>query len=226
MLETHMNKKGTLLIVMGSLAALAIGQAITGNMKLNINGKAVAGQTLVSKGQVYVPLSALRSAGVTASAKSGTLFLGLAPAGGANQVQALEGKIGDWLFNGIWRFRVLDVVPNDDGRAGWKVKVELRNGTKLDNVALDGTGYESLTLVMADANALKPYNITDFVRPVGQGSSISVDLIFYDDEGNGRLPEKLIIRISPDSATRTYLKNQGASYTVGDPSFRVSLKKG
>ena len=220
-----MNKKGLTIIALGALAVFAIGQAITGNMKLNINGKAVAGQTLVSKGQVYVPLSSLKAAGVTTNAKDGTLFLGLNPAGGANQIQALEGKVGDWLFNGIWRFRVLEVLPNDDGRPGWKVKVELRNGTKLDNIALDGTGWESLTLVMADANALKPYNITDIVRPIGQGASVNVDLIFYDDEGNGRLPEKLIIRINPDTTTRNFLKNQGASYTVGDPSFRVSLKK-
>lgn len=220
-----MNKKGLTVIALGALAVYAIGQAITGGMKLNINGKAVAGETLVSKGQVYVPLSALKAAGVTTNAKGGTLFLGLSPAGGANQVQALEGKVGGWLFNGIWRFRVDEVVPTDDGRPGWKVKVELRNGSKLDNVALDGTGFESLTLVMADSNIIRVGNITDIVRPIGQGMSINADLIFYDDEGNGRLPDKLIMKINPDAATKDFLKRMGVSYLVADPSFRISLKK-
>lgn len=220
-----MNKKGLTIIGFGALAVFAIGQAITGGMKLNINGKAVAGETLVSKGQVYVPLSALKAAGVTTNAKAGTLHLGLNPTGGANQVQALEGKVGDWLFNGIWRLRVDGVVPTDDGRPGWKVKVELRNGGKLDNVALDGTGFESLTLVMADSNIIRVGNITDIVRPMGQGMSINVDLIFYDDDGNGRLPDKLIMKINPDSATKDFLKRMGASYSVADPSFRINLKK-
>ncbi|MGI4787358.1 MAG: hypothetical protein ACRYFS_00765 [Janthinobacterium lividum] len=33
------------------------------------------------------------------------------PAGGANQVQGLSGKIGDVLFDGHWRFQVLSLAP-------------------------------------------------------------------------------------------------------------------
>jgi hypothetical protein len=219
-----MTSKGILLASLAGVCALALGQAVTAKMRLEVNGKPVPGQTLVSGGQVYIPLSALKAAGATTSVKSGTLRIGLGAAGGANQVGALEGKVGDWLFNGIWRFRVVSVGPNDDGRPGWKVRVELRNGTTLDNVALGGTGLDSITLVMADGNPIKPYNITDIDRPLGQGAGADVALVFYDDDGAGRVPDKLIVRIAPDAATKAFLKGQGASYSVADPSFRVSLR--
>ncbi len=223
--ESAMNIKTTMLGVAIVATAIVVGQSVTGQLSLSINGKAVPGRTLVAKGETYIPLSALKAAGVTINVKSGTLYLGLTPSGGANQINALEGKVGDWLFNGIWRLRVVSVSPNDDGRPGWKIRVELRNGTKLDSMALGGTGLESIALVMADANQIKPYNITDIDRPVGQGSSIDVNLVFYDDDGNGRLPDKLIFRIAPDATTKAFLKGQGAAFSVADPSFRVNLKR-
>jgi hypothetical protein len=51
--------------------------------------------------------------------------------GGAKQRQAVEGCLNQWLFDGIWRFRVTKVAPiNPDGmRPGYGVAVEVRNGT-------------------------------------------------------------------------------------------------
>jgi len=216
-----MNKKlflgGAFVLV---LSALILAQ--TGNLSISINGKSVPGKTLSSKGQTYVPVSALRAAGIMTSIKNGTLLITYGAAGGANQITALEGGLNEWLFNGIWRFRVTSITPTTD-RPGWKLAAELRNGTKLDNVALGGTGFESITLVMADGNPVGIYNITDLDRPVGQGASVVVDLIFYDDDGNGRKPEKLLLKIKPDKPTIDFLKAQGASYTVPDPSFRIKL---
>lgn len=193
------------------------------NLSISVNGKSVAGKTLVSKGQTYIPLSALKAAGATATIQNGTMAIVFAPAaGGANQIAAVEGGLNEWLFNGIWRFRVNSVTPTED-RPGWKVSAELRNGTKLDSVQLGGTGFDSLSLVMADGNAVKVYNVTDIDRPVGQGGTIAVDLVFYDDEGNGRKPEKLILRLAPDKATTDFLRSMKVGYTVPDPSFRVKL---
>lgn len=205
------------------LAVLALAQS-GANLSIMVNGKAVPGKTAVVRGQTYVPLSALKAAGAKATIAGGKLSISFAPAGGANQVAALEGGIGDWLFNGVWRFRVTGVKPNDDGRSGWKVGVELRNGTKLDNVALGGTGFDSVSLIMEDGNALKPYNITDFAdKGLGQGATNLLDLIFYDDDGARRKPNRLVVRIVPDDFTKNFLQRQGAGYTVGDPSFRVRL---
>lgn len=214
------------LVLAGLAAGAAFALAQSGGLSILVNGKSVPGKSLVSKGQTYVPISALKAAGATVSTAGGKLSITFATpaAGGANQVAAVEGGINDWLFNGIWRFRVTSVAPLEGDRPGWKVGVELRNGTKLDNFALSGSGFDSLSLIMADGNAIKPYNGGEIVDPgLGQGAMAVVNLIFYDDEGNGRKPEKLILRIAPDDFTRNYLKGQGAVYSVPDPSFRVKL---
>lgn len=209
------------------VVAGAVAQIANANLSVSVNGKPVPGKTMVVKSETYVPLSALKAAGILATVKDGVLAITLPASGGANQVGALEGGLNDWLFNGIWRFRVTSVIPNDDGRPGWTLHVELRNGTKLDQMALAGSGFDSLSLVMADGNSVAPYNISDLRdKPVGQGALVAVDLVFYDDDGNGRKPEKLLLRLQPDQPTKDYLKTNGAVYSVADPSFRVKLSGG
>lgn len=210
-------------IFVSGVVAASLAYAALAPMTLVINGKAVPGKTATVDGATYVPLSALKAAGATADVKDNVLSINLV-AGGANQLKALEGGINDWLFDGVWRFKVLSVSPTDDGRPGWKVKAELRNGTKIDNLSLAGTGFDSLALIMADGNAIQVENVSDIRDPgVGQGASINVDLIFHDEDGNGRKPDRMILRLQPDDTTRNFLKNQGASYATGDPSFRIKL---
>lgn len=205
------------------LAVAAVGfQAAT---KLVINGKAVAGTPQMMKGQSYVPVGALKAAGATVVVANGTMTINFPKEGGSNQLVAVEGGINEWLFNGVWRLRVESVKPMAGDRPGWLISTELRNGTSAQNIALDGTGFQSVELVMDDQNILKaPYNITDFNRPVGQGSSIRTVLEYYDDEGNGRKPVKLLVRITPDQFTKDFLKSVKVGYTVPDPSFRINLK--
>jgi len=207
------------------LIGVATAVAIQAGLKLTINGKLVPGEPITVKGQTYIPVSAIKAAGGTIESKEGIMSISFQVAGGANQVAALEGKVGDWLFNGIWRLRVIGVSNFDNGRPGWEVEVELRNGTKLDQIALGGTGYSSMSLVMADGTAITPYNITDLDRPLAQGGSVNVKMIFYDDKALlSNPPTKLLVRIEPDAATKGFLKSQGASYTAANPSFRINLK--
>ena len=78
---------------------------------------------------------------------------------------------------------------------------------------------------MADGNALTAYNNVEITsKGVGQGGSIDVNLVFYDDDGAGRKPDKLILRMQPDTDTKNYMKRLGIGYTTADPSFRVTLK--
>ncbi len=212
-----------LIIFSSGVVVAAIASAFLAPMSIVINGKPVAGKTTSVDGATYIPLSALKAAGATADVKDNVLSINFVP-GGANQVKALEGGLNDWLFDGVWRFRITSVTPTDDGRPGWKLKAELRNGTKVDNLALAGTGFDSLSLIMADGNAIPVENVSDIRDPgVGQGASINVDLIFHDEDGNGRKPDRLILRMQPDDTTRNFLKNQGASYATGDPSFRIKV---
>ena len=117
------------------------------------------------------------------------------------------------------------MTPNDDGRPGWKVQIELRNGSKADDLSLSGTGFDSFRLVMADGNALTAYNEVDLTaKGLGQGGSAVLSMLFYDDDGAGRKPDRLIMHIAPDNDTKNYMKRLSVGYTTPDPSFRVNLK--
>lgn len=210
------------------LAAIAVAAttalAFQSATKIVINGKSVAGTPKTIDKVNYVPVSALKAAGATVNVANGTMTINFPQTGGATQMVALEGGINEWLFNGIWRFRVDGVKPMEGDRPGWLISTELRNGTTAQNIALDGTGFQSVELVMDDQNILKqPYNITDFNRPIGQAGSIRTELMYFDDEGNGRKPVKLIVRITPDKFTTDFLKSVKLGYTVPDPSFRINL---
>lgn len=207
--------------ILGATAAFAVQSAT----KIVINGKAVSGTPKVIDKQNYVPVSSLKAAGATVNIANGTMTINFPQSGGAVQLAALEGGMNEWLFNGIWRLRVDSVKPMTGDRPGWLIGVELRNGTTAQNIALDGTGFQNVELVFDDQNSQKqPYNVTEFNRPVGQGSSVRTELMYFDDEGNGRKPIKLIVRITPDQFTKDFLKAQKLGYTVPDPSFRINLK--
>jgi hypothetical protein len=78
-------------------------------------------------GRTYVPLSdvahalgaqvASRGDGfaiVTGGSGSSTSAGSRTAAGGANEVRGANGNVGDWFFNGLWRFRVSKVERTDE----------------------------------------------------------------------------------------------------------------
>jgi hypothetical protein len=214
-------------LLLGGICLIAIALAQSG-YRLMINGKAAEGSAITVKGETYVPLKALQAAGVKASIEQGTLRLTFAAEGGANQNGALEGGINDWLFNGVWRFRVLSVSPIREGGSGWAVKVELRNGTKTDQLSLAGTGFDSLKLVLTDGALIDVGNVAD-IRDKGypQGAGEIVTLVFNVDEVGSGKPDRLLLILKPDADLRKYMRESlKATYSVNDPSFRVKLGGG
>src|SRR5437016_6083167 len=112
--------KRTLVLITFSLFVLAV--AALEVTKLKINGKAAEGKVMTVDGKLYVPVSALKAAGVNTSVDGDTLSLSFPAAGGAGQQRGVEGSIGEWLFNGVWRFRVESVEAQSEG---YKVNVEI-----------------------------------------------------------------------------------------------------
>ncbi|HVT13105.1 MAG TPA: hypothetical protein VHE55_12645 [Fimbriimonadaceae bacterium] len=212
-------------VVFAAFGIAAVAFAAQASYRLVINGKPVSGSAIVVKGETYVPLKALQAAGVKASFTDDALQLTLQAAGGANQSGALEGGIDEWLFDGVWRFRVTSVKQIDSDLKGWNVGVELRNGTKADDIALSGTGFESLNLVLSDGTLVPPYNITD-IRDAAfaQGAGKTLTLVFNVDDIGNRKPEKLLLLIKPDDDLVKYMRDSmKIAYTTKDPSFRVKL---
>ncbi|WP_395094250.1 hypothetical protein [Armatimonas sp.] len=219
--------------IIGGLAlattSVALAQQVLG---LRINGKAVAGGALVYRGKTYVSIDALKAAGVGVKSTTGGVELTLPTAattststgaGGASQQNGVEGKGGEWLFNGIWRFQVISIEkadPATDG-AGWKAKVEIRNGTKLGGYAPGGTGWSGLTLVLEDGNSIPARSDAPELRDGGlaQGASNS-QTVFFETESKSK-PVRLILRFDPKGLEGT---PPSLRFTVPDPSFRVDVR--
>ena len=229
--------KRILLVIVGfSLFALAAQTAY----KLVINGKPAQNQAIVVNGRTYVPLDALKAAGVLSDLASGTLSLtlpGASPAGAANpsaagwanQLNALEGCIGQTLFNGVWRFKVTKLEGGDvDGKPGYLMSIEMRNGvTKPLSPYSSGFSNtnDSYSWATADGNTgvWKTYYIlNDLVaKDIPQGGMFTYQFKIFPDPAatEDQLknpPTKFILRIDP--------KRLGfKEYTVPDPSFRIDL---
>ncbi len=212
------------ILLVGSALLVAIAFAQTA-YRLVINGRAATGSAIVVKGETYVPLKALQAAGVKVTTSGGSLSLTFpAAAGGANQVAAVEGRLNEWLFNGIWRLRVLSVAPSADS-SGWDVKVEVRNGTKEDALSISGTGYDGLKLVFGDGKMLETSGAGDISsHSFPQGGAEIFTLNFPDENLASHKPEKLLLLIKPDADLVKYLRDRmKIGYTVPDPSFRVNI---
>ncbi|HEX8237583.1 MAG TPA: hypothetical protein VF600_16620 [Abditibacteriaceae bacterium] len=71
--------------------------------KLVTNGKVASTSVRVIDGKAYVPLSDVATSLGMAVVKNGGDYE-IKKAGGANQVGNMNGKVGDVLFDGKWRF--------------------------------------------------------------------------------------------------------------------------
>jgi hypothetical protein len=119
---------------LGALAA-AVSVLAQGGVRLILNGKVASTNVRVINGRPYVPLADIARATGQVLVKKGSGYEIIA-AGGANQVEGLRGKVGDTLFDGKWRLKVIDVqqgVPSytmrraggiDPGQVGGKVEYD------------------------------------------------------------------------------------------------------
>jgi hypothetical protein len=91
------------------LIAISIGAVVAqAERTLILNGKVASHDIRVIEGRPYVPLADVaRALGQAVVKRSGGYEI--RATGGANQVEGLQGKIGDVLFDGEWRFEVLRV---------------------------------------------------------------------------------------------------------------------
>jgi hypothetical protein len=96
----------------GLTLALGVGAAALAQSgkTLIVNGQVASRDVRLIDGRPYVPLADVaRALGQTVVTRAGGYEI--TATGGANQIQGLQGKIGDTLFDGKWRFQVLGVEP-------------------------------------------------------------------------------------------------------------------
>ena len=215
-------------VIAASLAALLLAHALAqAAYRLSINGRSYSSTAIVVKGETYVPLKALQASGVRSSLAGGVLTLtlpgGAAPAnpqaaGGANAVAALEGCLGEWLFNGIWRVRATDPQALTGDRTGVSYRVEFRNGTKVSGFAPSGTGWGGMQVALDDGTTVGAINVNDVTDPpyLSGGSHAQTVEFAWDDPA--RTPQKLIVLFNP----REMNTSAGVKFTVPNPNLRIN----
>ncbi len=97
------------IVTLTLIAGAALAQA---GRTLILNGKVASHDVRLIGGRPYVPLADVAAAlGQRVVSTAGGYQI--IAAGGANQVEGMRGKVGDVLFDGKWRFQVLDVRTMD-----------------------------------------------------------------------------------------------------------------
>jgi hypothetical protein len=102
-------------------------------------GHPLTSDSRVINGKIYVPLADVAKAlsckivtvnGISDIQPASTPTSSAVVAGGANQVNATKGGVGDWLFDGRWRFKVnkVSVVSSFDYKYGDNAETETPNG--------------------------------------------------------------------------------------------------
>lgn len=181
--------------------------------RLTINGRPAANGLLQHQGKSWVCLDDLKAAGARVEGNS----IRFQAEGGANQIAALEGKTGEWLFNGIWRLQTAPAVAIQTPHPGWGLDIEFRNGAKKE-VTLHQTGVQLPTLALADGTVLKAdegdWQLICF-RPLLPGAAVKHQLKFYTTTGT---PQRLILPVDPKFGL---LRDTGLRYTAPAPSFRI-----
>lgn len=186
--------------VVGGLMGLAALAGSFQTYRVFINGKETK-DLLVRDGKAYVSIAALRDAGAEVTTDGNRIMVRFNPPAGREQIDAVEGRINEWLDNGSWRVRVTEVTKgaNPFGVGpGFAVTVEFRNLRK-SPVSLNGTGFDNFLLIdtkgnMLSAAASGSYNKRYDTVPPGAG--IVMNLRFGDPKNaltEVGEPEKLMI---------------------------------
>jgi hypothetical protein len=221
---------------MKKLVGLTFGIAVVGStlawigfQRVSVEGKFATSDVIVRNGKTYAPISDIAKAmGMVVVKTSGGYDL-VRP-GGANMVQGLRGKIGQELFNGKYRFTVLEVVrtsaykprfynpgyditPSAPSNEILAIICRLKNGTK-EPVTID--------LLMGANTAVTDMKEQSYAPDMGAGTDLA-------SRGPKVLPGAAVdFALTFEIPKSAELKD--LVFTVNDltakpnPDFRVSLK--
>lgn len=169
------------------IGLFAFGAGLAFAPKLVVNGQPVANGVVVSGGKTYVSLAALKAAGAEVSATSSTISVDFSPPAGRNQVDAVEGKLGYWLENNLWRVKVnsIEAAPNPFTKGpGFVAEIEFRNLGKKP-ISPFASGMDKLQVIDLQGRVVSFSQGTfkQFFRDVAPGGAITERIQFGDQQG-------------------------------------------
>lgn len=154
---------------------------------LVVNGKNVPDGILTKNGKTYVSLSALKAAGAEVLASDSRITVNFSPPAGRNQVDAVEGKLGYWLENNLWRVKVNSVESSANPFTkgpGFMAEIEFRNLGKKP-ISPFASGMDKLQIIDDNGRVVSFSQGTfkQFFRDVAPGGAITEKIQFGDQQG-------------------------------------------
>ena len=176
------------------MSSIQVSAAPTGK-RLVLNGKVASNNVQLVGGQAFVSLQEVAKALGMVVVKNADGSYEIKKAGGTQQVQGLNGKIGDVIFDGKWRLQVLAVTnpatytmkTGADASAGWYAG-ELVKWDSQTHVIAPGNGYELVVLQCRVTNGVAQKRTLwvadkDTNTALADSSGVSHPVIAYDFEG-------------------------------------------
>jgi hypothetical protein len=181
----------------GTIAALAAGAKT-----VHYRGAVVSSQVRVIEGRPYVPLADMARVldGRVVAHRDGFEIVtqGSAKPGGTNEVGGQIGKVGEWLFNGYWRFRVdrvermsqyayhlgglgSVVKPNTSNEELVVLTCEIRNGQHVAEQPIlseSGTSAQKTALADEQGNSYAPQDFDARNGALEPGAAKTFAVIF------------------------------------------------
>ncbi|MCX6367813.1 MAG: hypothetical protein NTX57_14070 [Armatimonadetes bacterium] len=232
--------------LLGALAASATVALALAPQKLVLSGKVISRGVISQGGQSYVPVRDVAS-GLGMSIRNIDGGFELYREGGANRVEGLNGKLGEQLFDGVWRLRVKELKEVDTytdrftqnrakthtPKSGEKlliIELQVRNGQKeqsyLDLNLADNKIVTALTDAEAHSYPIRMYDMrTGSGQPFGGGgnwdqSESILPGAAYDFVAIGRVPKDF----TPNELVFTLCYAKPATPKKYS-NFRISLVK-
>ncbi len=222
------------LVIAAVVAAVAVAQQVS--LKLTVDGKVLSDSAVILNGKTYYPESALKTLGATFKRSGNAIAItSKGVTGGANQTPALEGCVGETLFNGALRVTLRGFEPfvKDGKGVGWTADLEFRNGTQQVNslYSFGASNAANSWYIAYDDDSTYPFYIIDSngvagARDIPPASSYRVKVNFGPDTSNARelpfdparKPTKLLLNFSKSAASSDLQKLLPAN-----PGFRIRL---
>lgn len=213
----------------GAAALIAAAAAAWGGAagaKLYYNGKVASGDVIVKDGVAYVPIRDVAAA-LAMTVQTRDDGYALVRPGGGTQIEGLNGKIGDDLFNGSFRFKVVEVVRGDHytRRFSHGDDVIAPNGEEIVAVVIrvkNGTPKTQGVMVFGEPTALTDEDEHGYEPSTGgwaDGPGRNVDVL-----PGAAIDLALTFHVPRSAKLKDLLYTPSALPGKPGPAFRVSLK--
>lgn len=191
-------------VFFGTVCLVALTVASLAPKALYINGTKSTKPLIEQGGEVYIPASALSAAGADVAITPTRVSVQFKPVKTKDEQAYVEGILGEWVSNGVWRFRItnvkkLDENPIGTGGSGFSLDFEARTtSTKMVQLAYSGVAGVQLLDDDEKRAAVTSNSFPGYYADIQPGGGFKNTLLMGSEGGETmKDAAKLIIQFAP-----------------------------